>query len=66
VAVARDLREMEAMLTWLGFGMVISVMALIMTRRFSPLVALSRPPRRRTIQSILTSIPTTFAVGTSI
>ncbi len=32
------------MLTWLGFGMVISFMALIMTRRLSPLVALIAIP----------------------
>ena len=32
------------MLTWLGFGMVITFMTLIMTRRLSPLVALIAVP----------------------
>ena len=32
------------MLTWLGFGMVITFMTLIMTRRLSPLVALIPVP----------------------
>ncbi|HEV8332970.1 MAG TPA: hypothetical protein VGQ22_16215 [Steroidobacteraceae bacterium] len=31
-------------LTWLGFGMVITFMTLIMTRRLSPLVALIAVP----------------------